>query len=273
MRHGRTAFFLLALCWSATAGAQTLDRGQIRGTIYDPTHAAIPTAQVTLSNDATGFNRLVTANEVGVYSFPQIPTGTYKIVAEFGGFSPTTITDIIVNVGSSLTLDITLQLAGQAETVTVAAESGIVDTSTAGISQLINSNDVKNLPLSGRDYRDLAQLSPSAQIVPGLRGGIRLGGQQSDYTGLVIDGGDAYDNFFGEFFGSLETKNFTIPLDAVQEFQVVSNGFAPEFGRSTGGLLNVVTKSGSNQLQGTGHYFFRSSGLTADDALGHAVEH
>ena len=71
--------------------------------------------------------------------------------------------------------------------------------------------------------------------MPGLRGGIRLGGQQSDYTGLAIDGGDARDNFFGEFFGSLETKNFTIPLEAVQEFQVVTNGFAPEFGRSTGG--------------------------------------
>ena len=90
---------------------------------------------------------------------------------------------------------------------------------------------------SGRDYRDLAQLSPSAQVVPGLRGGMRLGGQQSDYAGLVIDGADSYDNFFGEFFGSLETKNFTIPLEAVQEFQVVTNGFAPEFGRATGGLL------------------------------------
>ncbi len=259
---------LLILCGSAAAWGQTLDRGQIQGTVYDPTRAAIPSAQVTLSNDATGFQRIVQANQVGVYTFPQIPPGTYKIGAEFGGFSPTTITDIGVNVGSSLTLDITLQLAGQAETVTVAAESGVVDTSTAGISQLINAQGIANLPLSGRDYRDLAQLSPSAQVVPGLRGGIRLGGQQSDYVGLVIDGGDAYNNFFGEFFGSLETKNFTIPLDAVQEFQVVANGFAPEFGRSTGGLLNVVTKSGTNELQGTAHYFYRDDALATDDALG-----
>ena len=105
------------------------------------------------------------------------------------------------------------------------------------MSQLINEEAIENLPLSGRDFRDLAQLSPSAQVVPGLRGGMRLGGQQSDYTGLAIDGADSRDNFFGEFFGSLETKNFTIPLEAVQEFQVVTNGFAPEFGRSTGGLL------------------------------------
>ena len=127
---------------------------------------------------------------------------------------------------------------------------------------------VVNLPLSGRDYRDLAQLSPSAEVVPGLRGGIRLGGQQSDYTGLAIDGGDTTNNFFGEFFGSLETKNFTVPMDAVQEFQVVTNGFAPEFGRSTGGLLNVVTKSGTNQVHGTLHEYYRGKDLTAHDALG-----
>ena len=128
-------------------------------------------------------------------------------------------------------------LAGQKETVTVEASGAGIDTSSAGVSQLINEQAIANLPLSGRDFRDLAQLSPSAQVVPGLRGGMRLGGQQSDYTGLVIDGADSCDNFFGEFFGSLETKNFTIPLEAVQEFQVVTNGFAPEFGRSTGGLL------------------------------------
>jgi hypothetical protein len=136
------------------------------------------------------------------------------------------------------------------------------------VSQLINEQAIANLPLSGRDFRDLAQLSPSAQVVPGLRGGMRLGGQQSDYTGLSIDGADSRDNFFGEFFGSLETKNFTIPLEAVQEFQVVTNGFAPEFGRSTGGLLNVVTKSGTNSLTGSAHYFYRGKSLTSDDALG-----
>src|SRR2546426_7946273 len=86
--------------------------------------------------------------------------------------------------------------------------------------------------------------------------------------GLTIDGADNYNNSFGEFFGSLETKNFTIPLDAVQEFQVVTNGFAPEFGRSTGGLINLVTKSGTNDLHGTAFYSYRGDKLTADDALG-----
>ena len=112
------------------------------------------------------------------------------------------------------------------------------------------------------------QLSSSAQVVPGLRGGIRLGGQQSDYLGIVVDGQDTFNNYFGEIFGSLETKNFTVPLEAVQEFQVVTNGFAPEFGRATGGLVNVVTKSGTNQWHGEAHDYYRGSDFTANDALG-----
>jgi hypothetical protein len=264
----RVLWTLLVLSSPALAAAQSLDRGEIRGTVYDTTGAAIPNVDLTLRNDETGFERMTQATSAGQYLFAQVPPGLYRITAEFGGFSPTTISDIRVNVGSQLTADITMAVAGQAEVITVAAAAGVIDTSAVGISQLISAESVANLPLPGRDYRDLAQLSSSAQVVPGLRGGIRLGGQQSDYAGLVIDGADSYDNFFGEFFGSLETKNFTIPLDAVQEFQVVTNGFAPEFGRATGGLLNVVTKSGTNETRGTGHYFYRGSGLTSDDALG-----
>ena len=155
------------------------------------------------------------------------------------------------------------------QNITVTADAiGIVDTSTSGISQVLDTKSLEDLPFPGRDYRDLAQLTPSAQVTPGLRGAIRLGGQQSDYNGLVIDGADTTNNFFGENFGSLETKNITIPIEAVQEFQVVTNGFAPEFGRATGGLLNVVTKSGTNEIHGEAHEYFRGGGLTKDDALG-----
>jgi len=258
----------LVLAWAASGWAQTFERGQISGTVYDPQHAIIPKAKVTLSNPSTGYSRTVEADDAGVYAFPQIPPGEYQIVAEYGNLAPITLKGIQVHVGSSIALDVTLPLKGQAQTIEVTEAGGAVDTTTAGVSQLINAQSVSSLPLAGRDYRDLAQLSPAAQVVPGLRGFIRLGGQQSDYNGLSIDGGDAYDNFFGEGFGSLETKNFTIPLEAVQEFQVVSNGFGPEFGRATGGLINVVTKSGTNELHGSAHYFVRGSSLTHDDALG-----
>ena len=270
MSRKRLAIVLgVALASGATiASAQTLGSGQLRGIVYDGTGAAVPGATVTLTNDATGFTRTVSTNAAGAYNFAQLPTGTYDMLAELSGFAPTKVTGLVVNIGAALTFDITMPLAGQRESVVVEASGAPIDTSSAGVSQLISAEAISNLPLSGRDFRDLAQLSPAAQVVPGLRGGMRLGGQQSDYTGLSIDGADSRDNFFGEFFGSLETKNFTIPLEAVQEFQVVTNGFAPEFGRSTGGLLNVVTKSGTNQIKGSAHYFYRGKSLTADDAIG-----
>lgn len=251
------------------AQAQTFDRGEIHGFVYDSSHSAVPGAKVTIFNPSTGYQRQVSSDAEGAYAFPQLLPGVYKITAQAGGFAEVTVTDINVTIGANLALDVTLPVKGQTQSVTVtAAASGPVDTTTAGINQVINQKDVEDLPLSGRDYRDLAQLSSSAEVVPGLRGGIRLGGQQSDYAGLVIDGQDSFNNFFGEFFGSLETKNFTVPLDSVQEFQVVTNGFAPEFGHATGGLINVVTKSGTNELHGTAHYNYRGAGLTADDFLG-----
>jgi Carboxypeptidase regulatory-like domain len=268
MRMVRCLCVLLILSWVALAFGQTLERGAVHGTIYDSSHAVIPNAKITLTNPSTGFHRDMTAGAEGGYDFESVSPGEYTLVSEAPGFAVTTVKGIVVNVGAAVTLDVSMPPKAGQESVTVTAESEAVDTSTSGITQLLDSRDLQNLPFPGRDYRDLAQLSSSAQVVPGLRGNIRLGGQQSDYTGLVIDGADTTNNFFGENFGSLETKNLTVPIEAVQEFQVVTNGFAPEFGRATGGLLNVVTKSGTNQVHGEGHEYYRGGGLTKDDALG-----
>jgi len=266
------AFVLaLSLCASGNANAQNLQRGEVHGFVYDSSRALVPGAKVTISNNSTGYQREQTTDQSGSYDFANLIPGVFEIKAEAPGFASITLTDINVEIGASLGLDITLPVKGQAQSVTVtAAAAGAVDTSTAGINQIINERNLETLPLSGRDYRDLAELSSSAQVVPGLRGGIRLGGQQSDYAGLVIDGQDSFNNFFGEFFGSLETKNFTIPLESVQEFQVVTNGFAPEFGRATGGLINVITRSGTNEWHGEAHEYYRGSSLTENDALGFA---
>jgi hypothetical protein len=262
------ACFAVLLAIAPIAGAQTLDSGQLRGTVYDESKSPLPGATVTLSNAETGFSRVVVTSASGAFQFPQIPTGSYEMLVQLDGFNETQVTDLVVNVGASLTFDVSMTLGAMTETITVVASSAPIDTSSAGFSQLISEKAIENLPLLGRDFRDLARLSPSAQVTPGLRGGLRLGGQQSDYSGLSIDGADGRDNFFGEFFGSLETKNSVIPIEAVQEFQVVTNGFAPEFGRSTGGLLNVVTKSGTNEVKGSAHWFHRNESLTEDDWLG-----
>jgi hypothetical protein len=264
-------FLAIALIFAVPAAtrAQNLQNGAIHGTAYDTSKAAIPNVKLTLTNPSTGIRRELSTEADGGYDFQNVAPGEYTLVAEAAGFAVTTVKQIQVSIGSSVTIDIPMPLKSQQQTVEVIATTGeVVDTSTSGITQLINSISVENLPFPGRDYRDLAQLSPTVQVVPGLRGGLRMGGQQSDYSGLVIDGADSFNNYFGENFGSLETKNLTVPLEAVQEFQVVTNGFAPEFGRATGGLLNVVTKSGTNQLHGEAHEYYRGGELTANDALG-----
>jgi hypothetical protein len=259
---------LLLLAATVGASAQNLQNGAVRGFVYDASGAAIPGAKVTLNSPATGLKRELTTNADGGYDFESLTPGEYTLVVESPSFATYTVKQLVVNVGASLALDVHMRVKTAEQSITVTAEDvGVVDTSTAGISQLLDSKSLESLPFPGRDYRDLAQLTPTAQVVPGLRGNIRLGGQQSDYTGLVIDGADTTNNFFGENFGSLETKNLTVPIEAVQEFQVVTNGFAPEFGRATGGLLNVVTKSGTNDLHGEAHEYYRGGNLTKDDAL------
>ncbi len=270
MRNYRSAFWMFVLVCSLAAAsrAQNLQNGAVRGTVYDSTHAAVPGVKLTLTSIATGIKRELTTDADGGYDFENVAPGEYQLTAELSGFATTTVKAIVVNIGSAVPVDVALPVKGQTQSVEVVANIAPVDTSTAGITQLLNSISVENLPFPGRDYRDLAQLSPTVQVVPGLRGGLRMGGQQSDYSGLVIDGADNFNNYFGENFGSLETKNLTVPLEAVQEFQVVTNGFAPEFGRASGGLLNVVTKSGTNQLHGEAHEYYRGGSITANDALG-----
>ncbi|MGE0394685.1 MAG: TonB-dependent receptor plug domain-containing protein, partial [Vicinamibacterales bacterium] len=134
----------------------------------------------------------------------------------------------------------------------------------------LDAGAIRNLPINGRDYRDFALLAPTARAITGTRGTFRVAGQPGDYLALNVDGADFTNNFFGEFFGSIERQNFTIPLEAVQEFEVSAGGLGAQAGRSNGGLVNVVTKSGSNQRHGSLAWFLRHHALTADDTFGNA---
>jgi len=213
-----TVFLMFATLVAAGAAAQTLERGAIHGFVYDASGSAVPGVKVTLTSTATGLKRELTTDANGIYAFESLIPGEYTISFESPNFASYTVKQIAVTIGSSLALDAHMKIKTAEQNIVVTAEAvGVVDTSTAGISQLLDSRSVQDLPFTGRDYRDLAQLTPSAQVVPGLRGGLRLGGQQSDYSGLVIDGADTTNNFFGENFGSLETKNLTVPLESVQE--------------------------------------------------------
>jgi hypothetical protein len=256
----------LLLSAGSSATAQTLDRAEITGTIRDETGAALGDTTVTLHETKTGFERAVVTGETGRYSAPLMPLGVYVVRAERPGFSSAKSDPLVLAVGQALVVNITMRIAGLTETVSVSAASDTAPT----LGTVIDADALARLVINGRDYRDFALLSPTARSTTGTRGTFRVAGQPGDYLALNVDGADFTNNFFGEFLGSLERRNFTIPLEAVQEFEVSAGGLGVESGRSNGGLVNVVTKSGGNQRHGSFADLLRHHALTADDAFGNA---
>jgi len=251
---------------ASSATAQTLDRAEITGTIRDETGAALGDVAVTLRETKTGFEHTVVTGENGRYSAPLMPLGVYVVRAEHPGFSGATSDPLALTVGQALVVNVVLRVAGLTETLSISAPGNMAP----ALGTAFDSNAVSNLPIDGRDYRDFALLSPTARSITGTRGTFRVAGQPGDYLALNVDGADFTNNFFGEFFGSLERQNFTIPLEAVQEFEVSAGDLGVQSGRSNGGLVNVVTKSGGNQRHGSLVYSLRHHALTADDAFGNA---
>src|SRR5262245_22049307 len=195
-----------------------------------------------------------------------MPPGVYVVKSERPGFSATSSGPLGLTVGQALVVNLVMRVAGLTETVSITAPG---DTAP-GLGTAFDGNAVSSLPIDGRDYRDFALLSPTARSITGTRGTFRVAGQPGDYLALNVDGADFTNNFFGEFFGSIERQNFTIPLEAVQEFEVSAGDLGVQSGRSNGGLVNVVTKSGGNERHGSLAYSLRHHALTADDAFGNA---
>ena len=242
---GASALGLLASL-AVPAFSQVLDRGELGGTVRDETGAALPGVTVTITHVETGLTRVVTTDSTGRYRAPLLPVGRYTIQAAFPSFATVIRDGLEVTVGSSPVIDLTMPLATVTEAVTVTAASPVVEVQRSMVSTTLNQKAIATLPINGRDFRDFALLAPGVQQTPGFRSPLRFGGQQGDYSLLSVDGADMTNPFFAEYTGSLETKNFAISQEAVQEFEVLTNGFNAEFGRSTGGVINVVTKSGTN---------------------------
>ena len=250
---------------AAPSPAQTLDRGEINGTLRDESGGVVSGATVTLRETRTGFERSTVSGAGGQYSGLLLPLGLYVVRAELAGFAAATSDQTPLTVGSALVINLVMKVAPVEASVEVTAAPG----STApALGTVLDSAVTRNLPNNGRDYRDFALLAPTARAITGTRGTLRVAGQPGDYLALNVDGTDFTNNLFGEFFGSLETKNFTIPLEAVQEFEVSAGGLGAQSGRSNGGLVNVVTKSGTNERRGSLAYFLRHHDLTANDAFG-----
>ncbi|HYR75118.1 MAG TPA: carboxypeptidase regulatory-like domain-containing protein [Pyrinomonadaceae bacterium] len=259
---------LIVACCAIGAMAQSqASTGQIVGTVKNPNGELVPGATVTVTNPATGLSRTINTNDQGGFSAVNLPSGEYTIDVEAQGFGKFTQAGYKVEVGSAITADITLSIQAVTGTVLVSAGSN-VETTQVQTTTNINETSISQLPINGRRFQDFVLATPTAQIDPS-RGQISLAGQRGINGNVQIDGADYNNPFFGGLRGGERSNQaFTIPQGAIKEFQVVATGYNAEFGRSTGGIVNAVTKSGTNDFHGGAFYVDRSTGLAAKNAFG-----
>ncbi len=239
--------------------------GQIVGTVKDPQGASVPNATVTVNNIATGLTQTLTTNSDGAFRAVLLPVGDYTLKVNAPGFGEFVQSGYQVQIGSSLDANITLQINSVNEVVQVTSAS--VETTAVQSSATVNSTAITSLPINGRRFQDFALLTPTADIDP-TRNQITLAGQRGINTNIQIDGADYSNPFFGGIRGG-ERSSFapTFPQESIREFQVVASGFSAEFGRSTGGFVNAVTKSGTNTFNGSGFFLSRPEKLAAKNAF------
>lgn len=260
---------LAAVLLATPAAAQNrATTSEITGLLEDATGGVLPGAAVTVVNLDNGLVRTAVSDGAGVYHVMLLPPGRYDVRAELAGFGAAAIDDVTLTVGASRTINFTLALAGVAEQVTVTAATSAVETTTDTSDVTLDSEAIANLPINGRRFHDFIKLTPTAQVEP-QRGQISLAGQRGINGNISIDGADYNQPFFGGIRGGERSQfTFTIPQEAIREFRVVKAGYSPEFGRSTGGLVNAVTKSGANDTSGTAFYLLRPEQLAARNAFG-----
>jgi hypothetical protein len=264
--HSVLCFALLmlaALLGTPFAGAQSTG-GRIRGTVIDSSGAAIAAAKVTIINEATHASRDAETGADGEYVFLEIPVGTYEVNAQSTGFKKYVRKGIVLNLNQIVNLDITLQVGTAVETIEVTGAPPLVDTTSTQLGAVVNERSVSELPLAQRDTYQLLQLQPGVQSQLGVD---NVYG--SDRAGVVsVNGGRGRDNNFTVNGGDGNDQFANLPAiqpspDSIAEFRVLTNTFDAEYGRNSGAVVNVVTKSGTNDFHGNLYEFFRNKDLNA----------
>jgi len=253
----------LALTLAApAAAAQSLS--SVHGFVSDDTGAALPGVTVELVDRERGHRRTVTSNDRGFFALRAVLSGEYDLTASLPGFRTVRREDLHLHVGQSVELDLRLGLASVEETVTVNAEAPLLEVGRSGAAGYVDEEEIAALPISGRDFVRFALLQPTVQVDPN-RGSLSLSGQRGVNSGLTIDGANAKSAFFGFGRGGLarEGGGALVAQESVKEFQVVTSGYSAEAGRSGGGAMNVVTRSGSNEFAGSAFWFLRNDRMVA----------
>lgn len=255
--------FLLVTCMGI--GLAQTTQGGIVGTVRDEKGADIVGAKITVTNAATGLQREITTEGNGIFRALALPSGTYDLKAEATGFATTTVKAIEVGVDQVRTLDLNLRVSTRAEVIEVQADAALTQTESSRLGEIIDNRKVEDLPLNGRDFAQLARLSPGVAVSGGGGGqqggegnvsGFSSNGQRSTSNNFLVDGVDNNNYFAGE---AAQLPS----IDSIREFEVQTNTFAAEYGRNSGSVVNLVTKSGTNQLHGSVYEFFRNDALDA----------
>ncbi|MFZ3340270.1 MAG: carboxypeptidase regulatory-like domain-containing protein [Terriglobales bacterium] len=261
------AIACLCLLCSALLFAQGTG-GRIIGRIADPSGAVLASVKVTLTNEATGVSHQTESNGNGDYAFPEVPVGTYTLTFDLTGFKTSVGKGIVVELNQVVTFNSTLQIGETKEVVEVSSEAPLVDTTSTQLGAVMDNRQVQNLPLNSRDTYQLLQLQPGVMSTVGSSNSLIYG---SDSPGAVsVNGGRGRANNFSVNGGDANDLFANLPTvqpspDSIQEFRVLTNTFDAEYGRNSGSVINVVTKSGSNDLHGSVYEFFRNTVLNAND--------
>jgi len=263
---------LFAFIVSSLSFAQTqITTGVIQGTVLDQSGAIVIGADVAAKNAGTGAETAQRTDSDGRFTFLSLPPGRYTVTATKTGFSKLVQKEVELTVGQALSLKMTLKVSATAEVVEVVGTPVVQTTETAS-SSTINELTVEQTPILGRKFEDLLTLTPGVSVVQGPDGDeISFGGQRGIFNNISLDGGDYNNGFFGEQVGG-QRAAVDITLDAVKEFQVVASGASAEFGRSAGGVINVVTKSGTDEVHGSLFHYQRLEALSANTSDGKPLQ-
>jgi len=264
----------LVVCAALALAATT---GSISGTVKDPSGAVIPGATIIATNVDNGTETKTTSDDNGLYSFPSLPVGRYTLKVEEEGFGTQTKTGLVIDADSALKIDLTLQMAEKLEEVTVLENAAQVETTSSQMGQVVTGTQMTTVALNGRSYTDLLALQPGivpmstqqpdsivmagASVAIAPSGGLNPGnqsisGQREDANGFMVNGGDVKELMNGG-------TTIVPDLDSIAEFRVLTNNFDAQYGNYSGGIVNVVTKSGGNQVHGTAFDFLRNTDFDA----------
>src|SRR5438552_2554168 len=259
---------LVILAMALPALSQTqITTGTIQGTVTDANGAIVPGASVEIKNLDTNLTRTLTTDEGGRFVALALPPGPYSVTVSKQGFATAVAERLDLTVGQALNLPVAMKVSQVQERVTITA-TPTVDTVKTEASTTINETAVNTTPILGRKFEDLLTLTPGVSVVQGPDGDeITFSGQRGVFNNISLDGGDYTNGFFGEQVGG-QRAAIDITLEAVREFQVIATGASAEFGHTAGGVVNVITKSGTNQVKGSLFHYQRVEGLTSKTSDG-----